>query len=411
MHIWRAGAAAEPIELPLGHPLAGYFDRRDWSKPADAPQFTYGATGTLDALRAKALTLAEGDRRVALVSMDLVGISPALREAVDAALRPLGFGPTDYILTATHTHSGPGGFTRSEFFAQVGADRFRPETVAGLGAAAGRAVGRALASMRPASCRIGVATLPEVFNDRRGHDEVDRELILFHWLDERGETIAAQIHVACHPTVLGADNLRWSSDLAGAAERAVERALGGVAIQLASPCGNVVPREEDGDAAVLARLGAEIAGTAAEAARAAEPAALGELALLSTMPPAPPVAVREDQIPGPLGELLGPGVRQLREGISMLAVGVQAIRIGGWVLATLPGEVTVGMGRRIRAAVEKAAGARAALVSYTNGHLGYMTTPEEYAEGGYEALLNLCGGETGPVFQESLAKLVARLPR
>ncbi|MCA9773085.1 MAG: neutral/alkaline non-lysosomal ceramidase N-terminal domain-containing protein [Myxococcales bacterium] len=406
---WQAGAGVTSLDLPQGAPLAGYFDRRDWSRAPEDSRLFHGATGTLDAIRAKALVLTDGDRRVALVSLDTVGISPAMRRVLHREIAPLGFAPQDLLLAATHTHSGPGGFTEVEFYQQLGADRYQAEIVEILANGIARAVAGAVEDLRPAICRAGVAKLPAIALDRRGGGDIDETIPFLDWRDESGGSIALQIHMACHSTILGADNLRFSADLAGAVERNLERATGAPVLDFASPCGNVVPAEEDGDAAVVDRVGRAIADAVAGALPTAELMALGALRIATENPELPPFAVREEQIPGPLGPILTPGVRKLRAGARLYEIGAQAITLGDWVIGALPGECTVAMGRRIAASMSAASGKRAVLVSLANGYIGYITTPEEHAAGGYEAMLNLFGAGTGPAFERSLAALAAEV--
>src|SRR5262245_16567560 len=63
----RVGAAQVNISPPPGTPMAGYYAMRL-------------STGVHDNLHAKAIVIASGGQRVALVACDLVGIPPAVVE-------------------------------------------------------------------------------------------------------------------------------------------------------------------------------------------------------------------------------------------------------------------------------------------------------------------------------------------
>lgn len=71
-------------------------------------------------LHARAFVLRDGDRRLAMVVCELAFISLALKEAVCDKLRrehaDLGLDETSVMMMATHTHSGPGGFTHYPFY-------------------------------------------------------------------------------------------------------------------------------------------------------------------------------------------------------------------------------------------------------------------------------------------------------
>ncbi len=89
------GYAQRDISTPLGHPLAG-FNRRDPAAGAvDAPVF------------ARALTLSVGDVMVTVLTADLLMIDEPMRDAV---LSRSGLGLGEIYFTASHTHSGPGGW-------------------------------------------------------------------------------------------------------------------------------------------------------------------------------------------------------------------------------------------------------------------------------------------------------------
>ena len=77
---WEAGAAVVDITPPTGYALWGYASRHD------AP-----SVGVLDPLRARALVLAAGRRRIALVSLDL-GRPPTRQSfaAIRARVKPAG---------------------------------------------------------------------------------------------------------------------------------------------------------------------------------------------------------------------------------------------------------------------------------------------------------------------------------
>src|SRR5215472_1662710 len=91
----RVGAAEVAISPPPGTPMAGYYSTRL-------------STGVHDDLHAKAIVIASGGQRVALVACDLVGIPPAVieeaREMIHAAT---GIPGSNIMISATHSHTGP----------------------------------------------------------------------------------------------------------------------------------------------------------------------------------------------------------------------------------------------------------------------------------------------------------------
>src|SRR5262249_21338542 len=92
-----------------------------------------------------------------------------------------------------------------------------------------------------------------------------------------------------------------------------------------------------------------------------------------------------------------------------VALGVY--RVGHVLLATLPGEFTTVMGRRIAAGVRTSARTvgldirSVVLIGLANEYTSYTTTPEEYESQNYEGASTLYGPITGPWIAEKLADL------
>jgi neutral ceramidase len=83
-------------------------------------------------------------------------------------------------------------------------------------------------------------------------------------------------------------------------------------------------------------------------------------------------------------------------------------RLGPVALATLPGEFTTVLGRRIAAGVAAATGSNAViLVGLANEYRSYFTTAEEYDAQSYEGASTLYGPEAGAIVQHGLARVAA----
>ena len=94
----EAGAAKVDITPPTGFRTDGWAtnDR---------------AVGTLTRLYARALVLQSGPRKVALVTLDLVGATGGLVKEAALLDQSLGFSESNVLVSGTHTHSGAGQFS------------------------------------------------------------------------------------------------------------------------------------------------------------------------------------------------------------------------------------------------------------------------------------------------------------
>ncbi len=95
------------------------------------------------------------------------------------------------------------------------------------------------------------------------------------------------------------------------------------------------------------------------------------------------------------------------------AVPLMTVRLGDRLIASVPGEMTEEMGRRVRAAVVQAAapgGIKAAIVSgLANEYADYFTTPEEYDAQHYEGAATVYGRASSVALEEALVGLASAL--
>jgi neutral ceramidase len=109
-----------------------------------------------------------------------------------------------------------------------------------------------------------------------------------------------------------------------------------------------------------------------------------------------------DKIPFPTGR---PNVPQ--------AVPMMALRIADRMVVSIPGEMTVSMGERVRQAVlgaiEGSGIGRVVIAGLANEYLSYFTTPEEYERQHYEGAATLYGKTASLVLQGTATELAGRL--
>jgi len=103
----RAGAGRADITPPTGYYLMG------WVRSDAASQ------GQLTRLFARSLVLERGNRKLALVAADLGFVPAGLVADVVERLESRGFGEESVIISASHTHSAPAGYSNYAAFNTV----------------------------------------------------------------------------------------------------------------------------------------------------------------------------------------------------------------------------------------------------------------------------------------------------
>jgi hypothetical protein len=218
----KAGAAKAEITPPTGYAMWGYGARHD--QPSE---------GVLDALHARALVLAAGPEKVALVSLDL-GRAPPRQSTAAIRARLKDAGIEHIFLVASHTHHGPVLELDDWPEPKKSYVRELEQKLADLILEANKA-------LKPA--RIGVASKEVPFNrnrhSKRDDKPVDRELLVLRVEGADGKPIAHAVNFAAHPTMTAASLRKFSADYPGALAALVEKETGAPCLFLQGAAGDL----------------------------------------------------------------------------------------------------------------------------------------------------------------------------
>ncbi|HEY1190242.1 MAG TPA: neutral/alkaline non-lysosomal ceramidase N-terminal domain-containing protein [Gemmata sp.] len=165
------------------------------------------ATKVHDPITARAVVLADGDDKVALVSVDVVGLFLPSVERVRAKLS--GF---KYVLvSATHNHEGPDTLGLwGPTPVQSGVDA---EYLKQVEAGCADAVKAADKARAPATARIGTASDPDLLHDNRKPVVKHDELVALKFFAPKTEKpLGVLVQWNCHPESLASKNTEVSAD-------------------------------------------------------------------------------------------------------------------------------------------------------------------------------------------------------
>ncbi len=391
----RAGAGRAVVHVPRGAPLAGYGAlRRRLAVPDVLGRHPHAfwlapATGTRDPITARALVLDRPPRRVVWIALDLVAVDGPFTRALARRLAPpdAARAPT-LIVSASHTHSGPGAFVDSEVMGFLAADRLDGSVREALLEGAVAAVRRAERGLRPAQVGVASVEAPDVARSRLGH-ALDPEIVVLRVAAPDGRPIAALWNYAIHGTVLGPGNLRYSGDVMGAASDQLERALGVPVLFVNGAVGDVSPAGH-GEAQV-ARIGRELASAVRAGWERARPAPAGQLVVQTRRVrlPSPWLSLRNcagGWIPRALGLPLGAVFGRQAE--------LTAVALGRTAWVTIPGELQTALGLDIKRGA-RGLFAHVLLAGVSDDYLGYFVSPEDYERPAYVTCASLYGPHGG----------------
>ncbi len=183
---------------------------------ADKPVFIAGfghnrkATALHDPIMARAVVLEYDKKKIALVSVDIVGLFLGNVESVRNSLP--GF--TYVLVSSTHNHEGPDtlGLWGSSPFAS-GLD---PAYMKKLEDGIVKAVKDADANRKPVSAKIGTVHVPELLRDARQPIVLHDELVALIFIDvETKKPHGVLVQWNCHPETLDSKNTQISADFVG----------------------------------------------------------------------------------------------------------------------------------------------------------------------------------------------------
>jgi hypothetical protein len=403
MRTLSAGAARRDITPPAGTWLTGFIARL-------AP-----CAGAAEPIHARALVLASDGKAAAVVQVDLLGMTPwQVTEIREFAAARLGIPWERCTISCTHTHAGPAiMLVRGCGMAGYEYQRFMVSQVQ-------QALEEAAAAARPASMALASAPYRLGVN-RREEGPHGVTLGVAPEKPRPGTLSVARVKTdtqeirlfthACHPYVLGGDNLLASGDFPSFACNDLERTPREIAVFLNGCAGNIAPESAFKGLDAARKEGLRMA----DAVRSLESALVptdGEWGLEGRRRVVPlpyralPTEAQVDAILEKQEETVRESERsqpavqarvraatadwaaqmkrvlRLEVPLEPVHCEVQRLTLPGLILVGISGEPFYEIGERIRTGLSSSAAVWP--LGYTNAYCGYLPTRAETHLGGYE---------------------------
>ena len=195
------------------------------------------ATGIHDDLWARAVAVSDGSQKLAIVSVDLIGVfhedvvkaRELLRQRVPGAV---------LIVSSTHNHEGPdsmGLWGRGRFSSGVDPrylDRVR-RAIVDAGA-------EALSRLKPARLVLAKTRTPGLIEDGRLPRVIDDTLVAMQVTSEDGTTLGTIVNWSSHPEALAGANTVITSDFPHFLRTRMEERLGGTTVFIVGSIGGLM---------------------------------------------------------------------------------------------------------------------------------------------------------------------------
>ncbi|WP_132913358.1 neutral/alkaline ceramidase [Pseudomonas aeruginosa] len=400
--------------------------------------------------RAFVIEEAASGRRLVYVNTDLGMTFQAVHLKVLARLKakyPGVYDENNVMLAATHTHSGPGGFSHYAMY-NLSVLGFQEKTFNAIVDGIVRSIERAQARLQPGRLFYGSGELRNASRNRSllshlknpdiaGYEDgIDPQMSVLSFVDANGELAGAISWFPVHSTSMTNANHLISPDNKGYAsyhwEHDVSRKSGFVAAFAQTNAGNLSPNLNlkpgsgpfDNEFDNTREIGLRQFAKAYEIAGQAQEEVLGELDSRFRFVDFTRLPIRPEFTDGQPRQLC---TVQCQAEKTILAdtgnkkpypwtptvLPIQMFRIGQLELLGAPAEFTVMAGVRIRRAVQaasEAAGIRHVVFNgYANAYASYVTTREEYAAQEYEGGSTLYGPWTQAAYQQLFVDMAVAL--
>ena len=362
--------------------------------------------GVRDPLRAGVLVLDDGETKAAIVTLDtIVAWNEMVKLARERIEKETGIRRANIMVAASHNHSGP------DFDAE---SKWGRELIDKLGTAASKAAG----DMRAVSVGYGEDRITFSVNRRKVIDgravvrlnaegPNDQRVKVLRFDDGRTLTpLAVIMHAVCHPCFFTWGDKgsmpypngypKMSADFPGEAQSFVEMCYGNAtsSLFLQGCAGDIRPNLPGypyrcADEADIQWAGRDLGGAVVRTlARSVTREQLRERPSYYAIRVANTVV----SLPG----------KERR-----LDAELQAMKIGPYLLLTMPGEPMVEYGFKL----EKSIADRAVplIIGYANGSLGYIATTQAYDVGGYEPNTSKLAPEAEAIILSELGALADRV--
>lgn len=363
-------------------------------------------SGVRDPLRAGVLILDDGETRAAIVTLDTIGAwEDMVKDARTKIEAETGVPAANILVAASHNHSGPG---------YVENMRWAADLIKKIGVAAKQAA----ESMKPVSVGHSEERISFGINRRKTYDgravvslnpdgPNDSRVKILRFDDGTSLTpLAVIMHAVCHPCFFtwgdkGSQPYpkgypKMSADFPGEAQTFVEMCYANKtsALFMQGCAGDIRPNLPGypyrcADEADIQWAGRDLGGAVARAA--AFSLTREQLRKRETFYPIR-VASEVVELPGKEGPVRAE---------------LMAMKIGPFLLLTMPGEPMVEYGFKLEQAI--ADRATPIIVGYANGNIGYIATAEAHKVGGYEPNRSILKPEAEPVILKQLGSLADRV--
>ncbi len=404
----KANAAVVDLTPPLEmkFSLGGYGARM--SKPAE---------GIHDRIWSKALVLNDGEKKFALVTMDILGLPPNVKPAVIEKLAESGWLLENVLLLSSHSHASLDMSALNDKnmlnIPQIGI--YQPELLEFVVNKLVQVIKLADSELKPVSVGTEKATVEGLNRNRRGEKVSDKDLTVTRIDLKSGKPLVALMNWTAHPTIMDDDDMWLSGGWPGYLQRELEAWIGDgiIAMYYNGAQGDQSPVRPKGGSHYeqAERYGRLMAKKVYQVYEKINPKTESifkynyqEIAL-------------PKRVAHPLFKATGGAEYNITDEAMQMILGVMcpdksmssALRLGDLMIVGAPGELACHLGLKVKQKMSASGIKCPTIGGFANEWISYILSSEQYEKGGYEASVSFYGPELGKTIVEEMIEVATPL--
>lgn len=395
-----------PLDLKFA--LGGYGARM--SQPAE---------GIHDHVWAKALVHSDGQKKYALVTMDILALPPNVKPQVLKQLAKDGWTVENVMLLSSHSHTSLDMSALNDKnvlnIPQIGI--YQPQLLEFVVKSLVKVIKQANDVQKPIVVGTARATIAGMNRNRRGEAASDKDLTITRIDLKDGKPLAVLVNWTAHPTLMDEKDMWLSGGWPGYLQRELEAWIGNgiISMYYNGAQGDQSPiRPLGGSHYEQAEIyGRKIAIKALEVYRSIkpEPAAVFDYNYhIVTLP----ARVAHPLFKATGGAEYGIDDKAMEVILKVMCpekTAVGALRIGDLLIAGVPGELACDMGLEVKNKLAESGIKYPVIGGLANEWISYILSAEHYKQGGYEPSVSFYGPDLGETIVQGMLKAAMSLLR
>jgi hypothetical protein len=412
---YRVGLSAIHVEPEIGIPLAGYGDKRrrlpvwDFTNRYPHAFFFKPSTGVRDPIRSKVMVVENSGKRLIFVSVDVIGVTKSFVDALRKRLQHRQVGIEELIVTGTHTHSGPGTLSKNIALNAIAVDLYQERNFQAMVDRTVTAIESAFQNLEEVDLYFTSFQAKDIQINkfrRAGKDWFNNTAgFILAQSKKTGAWLGGLLNFAMHGNAMPIDDLRYSADMPGALERAVQTVL--AEANSKKNCGEPVVlfmNGAEGDVRHKGDRGEQIMEDVAKnfenqfrasfvpehLERMPDELSVERKKVFLGVPGWPlKICAKRDGFYKSWMEILGRSGKIPMFGIFPTHTHLSLVKLGGVMMMSWPGEASTSLGFDLNRIASTYGFDRSWVLGLTNDYLTYFTTEHEFLEATYDSCSSL----------------------